>query len=205
MRSGLKKLLESQLRGHLRIHMDSGESRSIRVMHSPKAPKKSSSSPSNVLYVAAELQVYASSCGTVSRSGIHDCQPAGMVVLLQSASGQDFCVELNTLSRKRAVTRVSTGATARDLQRAVLRARKGLFNGKFRSELRVLRVKAMHLSTIWLHRPKDSGADIFVPYSPTFAGLKPGRIYKLPRFESLIRKCAVDAILRWYWRHEKTA
>lgn len=203
MRSGVKKLLESQLGRHLRIHMDSSESSSIRVMHSPKASKKSTSSPSNVLHIAAELQVYTSSCGKVCRSGIHDCKPAGMVVLLQSASGKDFCAELNALSRKHGVTRVSTGATARDLRRAVLRARKALPNVKSPSELRILRVNAMHLSAIWLHRPKDNGADIFVPYTPSFAGLKSGRTYNLSRFESLVKKCAVGLILRWYWQYER--
>lgn len=203
MPSGLKKLLESQLGGHVRIHMDSRESRPIRVAHSPKAQRKRRSSPSNVLYIAAELKVYTSSCGMISRSGIHDCHPAGMVVLLQSASGKDFCVELNASSSERAVSRVSTGATARDLRRATLSARRRLPKRKSRSELRILRVNAMHLSTIWLHHPKNGGADIFVPYTATFAGLKVGRIYKLPQFESLIKKCAVDVILRWYWRYER--
>lgn len=202
MRSGLRKLLESQLGGHLRVHMDSRETSPVRVTHSQKAPKKSRSSLSNVFYATAELQVYTISCGAASRGGIRDYRSAGTVVLLQSASGQDFCVELSTSSKKVAVTRVSTGATARDLRRAVLRASTALPHRKFRRELRILRLNAMHLSTIWLHRPKDSNADIFVPYTPAFAGLKLGRTYNLQRFESLLKKCASEMILRWYWRHE---
>src|SRR5690242_10342186 len=160
MPSVLKKLLESQLGPHVRIHMDSGEARPIRVTHpthSRKAPKKSRSSPSNSLYMVAELQVYTCSCGAISRSGIHDCKPAGMVVLLESGSGQDFLVELNGSPRKRGVTRVSTGATARDLRKAIFRARNVSRNAKSRSELRIFRVNAMHFSAAWLHHHKKNG------------------------------------------------
>lgn len=206
MPSVLKKLLETQLGPHVRIQMDSGESRPIRVTratHSRKAAKKSRSSPSNSLYIVSELKVYTSSCGAISRSGIHGCNPAGMVVLLESGSGQDFLVELNGSPRKRGVTRVSSGATARDLRKAIFRARNVSRNTKSRSDLRVFRVNAMHFSAAWLHHRKKNGADIFVPYTPNFAGFRPGRIYRLPRFESLIKKCALGMILRWYWRYEK--
>jgi len=62
----------------------------------------------------------------------------------------------------------------------------------------------MHVSAVWVHHPKRHGTDVFVPYTPNFAGLRLGQTYKLHRIELLLKKHATQMILRWYERYEKS-
>jgi hypothetical protein len=202
MTTGLKKLLESQLGSHFRVHANQRELRPVRIAHSLKTSPKSSSRALNVTHMVTKLELYTTSCGAILRNGIRDFKPAGMIVLLQSASGQAFHVELNASDKELAITRVSAGGTAKNVQKAILRVGKALATRKSKSELRVFRVTAMHLSAIWGHHSKDDSADVFVPYTPNFAGLTLGRSYKPQRFASILKKHATHMILRWYGRYE---
>lgn len=203
MPSALKRLLESQLGHHVRIHMDSRDLSPIQVPDSPSARKKRSSTASHTLHIVAKLPLYTISCGSVVRKGIQASKPAGMIVLLKSTLGYTFHVELVGSSSDLAITRVSTGGTAKDLQKAILRGRKSPSRTRPRLEQRVFRVPAMHLSAIWGHHPKNKDADVFIPYTPNFAGLTVGRTYSAHRFVPLLKKQATHSILRWYDRYER--
>ena len=61
----------------------------------------------------------------------------------------------------------------------------------------------MHLSAVWLRRSNKHLADVFVPYTPNFAGMRLGRTCKRHRTESLLKKHALQMILRWYERYER--
>jgi hypothetical protein len=200
----MEKLLKAQLVGHVKVHLDAGDLPQIRVVDSVQTRVKNISKASNVFVIVEKLPVYAGSCGTMARVGIRDLKQAGIILLVRSSSGLAFHVELVGSGKQLAVTRVSTGVIARDLEKAVqcTSRRSGRRGGD--SELRIFRVAGMHLSAVWVHHPKKQDADVFVPYTPNFVSLRLGRNYKLHRVESLLKKHATNMILRWYDRYEKS-
>jgi hypothetical protein len=200
----LQKLLQEQLGGHARLHLDTPDLPPIRVLHSVKKQGKKSARPSHVFDIVAKLEVHSGTCGMVARMGIGDLKPAGTILLVRSSSGLPFHVELGGFGNHRAVTRVSSGGTAKDLEKAIRRARAMPEDRGKRSDLRVLRVPAMHLSAVWVHHPKRPGADTFIPYTTNFAGLGIGRTHSLKRTERLLKQHATQMILRWYEGYEKT-
>jgi hypothetical protein len=200
----LEKLLTTQLVGHVEVHLNSIELPQIRVVDSVQAQGKSISRASNVFLIVEKLAIYVGSCGTMARGGIRDLNQAGMILLVRYSSGLALHVELSGHGKQLAVTRVSTGAIAKDLEKAIQQTRKRFATGGRGLELRVLRVAGMHLSTVWVHHPKKHSADVFIPYTPNFAGLSLGRTYKLHRIESLLKRHATHMILRWYDRYEKS-
>ena len=121
---------------------------------------------------------------------------------MRSLAGEPFHVELAGSGKQMAVTRVSSGGTAQDLKKALDRAGSQAW-GKS-EELRVLRVPAMHLSAVWLHHSNRLGADMFIPYTDNFVGLRVGRAYTQPRIERALKQYATHMILRWYEGYEKT-
>jgi hypothetical protein len=200
----LEKLLKAQLGGHARVHLGAADLPNIRFVDSAQIRGKKALKASNVFSIVEQLPVYAGSCGTMARGGIRDLKQAGMILLVRASSGLAFHVELGGTDEQLAVTRVSTGAIAKDLERAIQRTGKQLTARSRGSALRVFRVAGMHVSAVWVHRPKKPGADVFVPYTPNFAGLRLGQAYKLHRIESLLKKHATHMILRWYDRYEKS-
>jgi hypothetical protein len=202
--NSLEKLLRAQLGVHARVHLGTVDLPHIRVVDSARMRGKSISKTSNVFSIVEKLLVYAGSCGSVARGGIGDLKQAGMILLVRSSSGLQFHVELGGPGEQLAVTRVSTGAIAKDLEKAIQRTGKQSKARGRGSELRVFRVAGMHVSAVWMHRSKKSATDMFVPYTPNFAGLRLGQIYKSRRFDSLLRRHATHMILRWYDRYEKS-
>jgi hypothetical protein len=200
----LEKLLKAQLGGHIRVHLDGGELTQIHVVDSAKSRGKGIPKASNVFLIVEKLPVYAGSCGIIVRSGIRDLKQTGMILLVRSSSGLVLHVELGELDKQLAVTRVSTGAIAKDLERAIQGTSKRSTTRGRNSELRIFRLAGMHVSAVWVHHPKRHSADVFVPYTPNFARLRLGQIYKLHRIEALLKKHAVHMILRWYDRYEKS-
>jgi len=200
----LEKLLKAQLGGYARVHLDAGDLPHIRVVDSAQTRRKNISKASNVFLIEEKLPVYTGSCGTMARGGIRDLKQAGMILLLRSSSGLAFHVEMGGPGKQLAVTRVSTGAIAKDLGKAIQRTGKRFTTRSRGLELRVFRVAGMHVSAVWVHHPKKQDADAFVPYTPNFAGLRLGQTYKLHRIESLLKKHATHMILRWYDRYEKS-
>jgi hypothetical protein len=202
--SALEKLLKAQLGDYVRTHVAASERPHIRVVDSPHAPRRKLSKESNVFFIVEKLPIYAGSCGTMVRGGIRDVKQAGMILLVRSSSGLSLHVELRGLGRQLAVVRVSTGAIATDLEKAIQSTSKRHTRRSTGAELRVFRIAGMHVSAVWAHRPKKRGTDVFVPYTLNFAGLRLGRTYKLHRIESLMKKHATNMILRWYDRYEKS-
>ena len=200
----LEKLLKEQFGEHARVHLATGDLPRIRFVNSAQIRGKKASKASNVFSIIEQLPIYAGSCGSVVRAGIGDLKQAGMILLVRSSSGLPFHVELGGSGEQLAVTRVSTGAIAKDLEKSIQRAGKQPRARGKGLELRVFRVAGMHVSAVWLHRPKYPGADVFVPYTPNFAGLRIGQTYGLHRIESLLKKQATHMILRWYDRYEKS-
>lgn len=202
--SALARLLTVQLGGYARAHQDTTDLSRIRIVDSAQPRRKNISNASNVFLIVEKLPVYAGSCRTMARGEIRDLEQAGIILLLRSSSGLVLHVELSGAGKRLKVTRVSTGAIAKDLKRAIQRTSKQFTARSKGSELRILRVAGMHVSAVWVHRSKERGGDAFVPYTPNFAGLRLGRTYKLHRIESLLKKHATYMILRWYDRYEKS-
>ena len=201
--SALERLLTAQLGEYARVHLDASELSHIRVVDSTHTRGKSISKAPNVFLIEEKLPVYSGSCGALARAGIIDLKQAGTILLVRSSSGLAFHVELGGPSKQTTVTRVTTGAIAKDLEKSIQETGKQFARRSRGSELRVLRVAAMHLSAVWVHHPKKQGADVFVPYTPNFVNLRLRQTYKLHRMQALLKKYAANMILRWYDRYEK--
>jgi hypothetical protein len=202
--STLEKLLKGQLAGHARVHLNAGELHRIGAGDLPHSQRTNVAKETDVSVIVEKLPVFSGSCGTMALGEIHDLKQAGMILLVTSSSGQYFHVELSGPGKQPAVTRVSSGAISKDLRRAIQRTATRSTTRRNNLELRVLRVAAMHVSAVWVHHPKRPSADVFVPYTPTFAGLRLGYTYKFHRIQSLLKKHATHMILRWYDRYEKS-
>lgn len=205
MASALKKLLESELGGHVRVHTGPGDERPIRLTVSSTQGAQQASKKTHDMQIVRRLPVFIASCGSIMRSGVEGAEPGPLVLLLRSSSKRHFYVETGGTGKQPTLSRVSTGKTAEVLQRALLRMARLAAARKHRGELRVFRVPAMHLSALWLHDSKGDTAGLWIPYTPNFAGLLPGRVYTYSRFVSLLKKHATQLILRWYDRFEREA
>lgn len=203
MPSKLKKLLKAQLGGHIGAHIGGGELHHARIVDSVRTPGKKISKVSNVFLVVEKLPVYVGSCRAMARERFQDLNRAGMILLVKSPSGVLFHVEVEGTAKEPKVSRVSSGAIATDLEKSIRNVGKRHTSGSRDQELRLLRVASLHMSAVWVHYPKKHATDLFVPYTPNFAGLRLGRIYKLHRFELLLKNHATQMILRWYDRYEK--
>ena len=154
----------------------------------------------------AELSLYSSRCGTLARRGLREVQRLGWVLLLQPRPGLFAQVIVQERDKDYVVTRVSTGASASAIKRAVDRARanpKG--NRRTDSELRALMIPALHVMALWAHRRKNPKNDFFIPVTANFAGLRRGRSYNRAKAESLLAKRATEMILNWYERAQNEA
>ena len=204
MHTAFEKLLFTQLSGHLKLHLGKPEISPPRLLDTVQKPAKKSPPASHIFETIAKLEVYSSSCGRVARIGIEDLKRSGSLLLVRSSGGEPFHVELAGSGKQPAITRVSSGRTAKDLEKALTRDRFRAHDKK--SELRVLRVPAMHLSAVWLHHLTTSRllADLFIPYTRNFTGLQVGRTYTRARIERTLKQYATQMILRWYESYEKT-
>lgn len=204
MHTAFEKLLSTQLSGHLKVHLGKPGMPPLRLLDTVQKPAKKSPTASHILETISKLEVYSSTCGRVARTGIDDLKLSGSLLLVRSSVGELFHVELAGSGKKLAITRVSSGCTAKDLEKALARERFRTRDKK--SELRVLRIPGMHLSAVWLHHRKSSRllADLFIPYTRNFTGLRVGRAYTRARIERTLKQCATQMILRWYEGYEKT-
>lgn len=203
MASALKKLLESELGGHMKVHTGPGDERPIRLTASSTQGAQHASKKTHDMQIVRRLPVFIASCGSIMRGGVEGAEPGPLVLLLRS-SKRHFYVETGGTGKQPTLSRVSTGKTAEVLQRALSRMARVPGARKHRGELRVFRVPAMHLSALWLHHSQGD-KDLWIPYTPNFAGLFPGRVYTYSRFVLLLKKHATQLILRWYDRFEQEA
>jgi len=199
VQTSLKTLLKSQLEGHAKLHLH-GQPPQAHVVSSGRHEN----SASDAFRINDKLVVYTASCGAMARGEIQSLKRDGIVVLVTTSSGLAFHVEVGGSDKERSLTRVSSGAIVRDLEKAIRRASKRSSARGSKSVLQILRVPSMHVSAVWVHHPKKSIADVFVPYTANFATLRPGRTYKLQRIQFLLKKEAIRMILRWYNRYEKS-
>jgi hypothetical protein len=202
MSATLQKLLAAQLHSHVRLHLGAPTLPRIRVLDSARKPAKRLSAESHILEIVAKLEVYSSTTGTVALTGIAGVKRSGTILLVRPSEGEPFHVELARAGKTLTVTRVSSGGTAKDLEKALERAASKT-RGKG-SEFRVLRVPAMHLSAVWRRYPNKPGADAFIAYTQNFVGLRVGQAYTRQGIERVLKQHATQMILRWYERHEKT-
>jgi hypothetical protein len=152
--------------------------------------------------ILSRLHVYVGTCGSIARSGVGDLKQQCTIALLKSSWEQLLHVELNQSGKQ--VIRVSSGGAANDLEKAIRRATSRQEPGIDASKLRILRVAALHFSAVWVHHPKKPAVDSLIPYTPNFCRLRIGRRYSLRRAESVLKKHAIDTILRWYDQYEKS-
>jgi hypothetical protein len=198
----LLKRIAQLLRGHVSIHIPQKNSRHLRVLERAKsAPKRSAEIDTFV--VTFQAPIFTSSCGNLARSGIGNLQHAGMILLIKSLDGNALYVEVGHASKDTESIRVSTGSITDDLEKAVTRSKASMESRRTKSDIRILRISAMHLSSIWRHIPANPKADQIVPYTANFAGVRKGSAYSLRRANGILKKSAIQAILRWYEVYEK--
>lgn len=204
MHAAFEKFLSTQLSGHLKVHLGKHEMPPLRLLDTVQKPAKKSPPSSHIFETIAKLEVYSSTCGRVARTGIEDLKRSGSLLLVRSSGGEPFHVELAGSGKRLAITRVSSGRTAKDMEKALARERFRVRDKK--SELRVLRIPGMHFSAVWLHHRTSSRllADLFIPYTHNFTGLQVGRTYTRARIERTLKQYATQMILRWYEGYEKT-
>jgi hypothetical protein len=185
------------------MHLYTTEPQPIRVLKGTNSTLKNSVEANHRFSVTFIAPVFISSCGELTRSGLGGAEHAGVILLLKSTQGQSLYVEVEHVAKAPEVIRVSSGSITGDMEKAVNRSIMPKDLRRNRSEVRILRVPAMHLSAVWRHIPAKPNASRVVPYTPNFAGVEKGRAYSARRADSILRNSAIQIILRWYERYEK--
>jgi len=198
----LLKRIAHLLSGHVSIHIPLKHPRPIRVLEGAKRVPKGSVDEIHTFVVTFAAPVFTSSCGKLARSGIGNPQQAGLVLLIKSLDGKSLYVEVERPSKGPESIRVSTGSVASDLEKAVNRSKASEDSRRKKSEIRILRISAMHLSAVWRHIPAYPESDRIVPYTANFVGVRKGSAYSLRRADSILRNAAIQTILRWYERYQ---
>jgi hypothetical protein len=198
----LRVLVKSELDSHIKAHLGAHHFAHIRNVHSASARAKSKSNAKQTPILEADLPVYGSDCGLLARAGIHEVHLLGRILLMCPRPRLFAQVEVQESNEHYTVARVSTGSSVIRLKKAVDRALLNQRPGES-SELRVLRVSALHLSALWTHQRRNSRDDCFEATTSNFAGMLPGRIYKRTKAEALLKKRATDMIVAWYERAQK--
>ncbi len=199
----LLKRIASLLSGHVSMHLPQADSRHIRVLEGRKPAPKSSADATHTFFVTFAAPVFTASCGELSRSRLGNAQRAGLVLLLKSLDGNSLYVEVERPSKDPESIRVSTGSITGDLEKAFVRSEASEDSRRKKSEIRILRISAMHLSAVWRHIPANPDADRIVPYTANFGGVKNGRAYSFRRADRILTNSAIQIILRWYERYQK--
>src|SRR5260370_17976941 len=199
----LLKRIASRLSGHVPMHLPLAAARPIRVSERAKPAPKRSADEIHTFLITFAAPIYTSSCGKLVRSGIGNPHQAGLVLLIKSLDGDSLSVEVEHLSKGPESIRVSTGSVTGDLEKAVNRSKPSEDSRRKKSELRILRISAMHLSAVWRHISTNPEADRIVPYTANSAGARQGSPYSLPRSNLLLKNAAMEAILRWYERYQE--
>ena len=200
----LRQTLGEALDGHLNAHLAADHFTHPRKLPSRQRRAKSSSRVTPKYEIVAGLPIYSASCGSLARQGLRELQAGGWLLLVKSVQGVSCQVEAQAKAKNKGyvVSRVSTGALANHLENAMESAgisttgRRGS-----RLEFRALRIPAMHIFAVWIHRPSDPERHVLIPFTPNFAGLRSLRSYKRQQAERLLKKHATAMILRWYERH----
>lgn len=192
----LRQCIAAHLDGHLRAHWDTAQSQPFNT-----ASSRSQTGAKSVRkhQIVAGLPIYSASLGQLARKGISKARPGGWLLLINSTEGVALQVEAHANGKEFVVIRVSTGALANDLKGALVKAGT-IITGRQspRLQLRALRVSAMHIFCLWIHRFDQSEHDVLIPFTANFVGLRERRPYKRKAAERLLKACATSTIIRWY-------
>src|SRR6266852_7812147 len=141
----LRRNLALKLDEHLHLHMPSRPRRRISLVDGVSAA--GAKSPVHAFSIAAALPVFTSTLSQLARSGLRELTTAGVFLLIESPEGQHFLVEVGAPQEPAPSIRVTSGPTVDALSRALTRIAAP--PRKKRTELRLLRVAALHLYALW--------------------------------------------------------
>lgn len=200
-RKALARLLAQQFGPHMKLHLPDYDSSLVRISNHSQI-RQGGSKGVQTFAIVYQLYVFSVSCSAMARDQWGELKREGMILLVKSSSGAAFQVGLSRKGTDLAISQVSSGSTAKQLERVLRKLVKPTSRGKHYPEIRILRVPGMHVSAIWAHNSKQENRDLFVPYTPNFAGLLIGRKYSSRRMHSVLRSYAMKLILKWYSRYE---
>jgi hypothetical protein len=206
-RTAVERLLSPKLRRkvalefdeHLHLHMPARPDRRISLVDGVSAGR--AKVPAHAFSIAAALPSFSSNLGQLARSGLQDLAQVGVLLLIESPGGQYFLVEVGTSHEIAPSIRVTSGRSADALRRAL--AIIVAPRSKADTELRLLRVAALHFSALWRHDPGGQEDGVFVPFGDNFAGVKPGRVRSFAKLQKALKSAAVRLIVAWYERFER--
>ena len=112
MPATLQELLSTQLDSHVRLHLGDPELPPIRVLDSVQKQARKPSRASHIFEIIAKLAVYSDTSGSLALTGIGVVKRSGTILLVR----EPFHVEVVGSGRQLAVTRVSSGGTAKALR-----------------------------------------------------------------------------------------
>jgi hypothetical protein len=181
---------------HLAAHLSSSHSAGISLDESSVTDNRRAKK--NRFVASAVLAVYIAQLHQLARAGVANLEPAGFLLLVHSPAKEHLLVEVSNLAQTTPPIRVISGATVKAFERALITS--SARPGQDHSSLRVLRVPALHLYAVWRDSRSNQPTAAFMPFTPNFAGVKPGRRYTLRRFEAQLKTAAMQCILRWYER-----
>jgi hypothetical protein len=202
MKSSIKPVLTAAVRRqiatalgpHLAAHLSSSHPTGISLDETSGSDNRRGKK--NRFVASAVLPVYVAQLHQLARAGVANLQAEGFLLLVRSPAQKHLLVEVSDPGQVPPPIRVISGATVKALERALITfaARPS----KDHSSLSVLRVPALHLYAVCGDIPTNQPGAAFVPFTPNFAGVKPGRRYTLQRFDAQLRTAAIQCILRWY-------
>jgi hypothetical protein len=198
----MKQALERELHSHVETHLQADHLEHIKVAHATASRLQQRRAQPRAHRVFASLKIYSADLTPLARAGLSELQPGGWVLLAETGPGLLAKVEIQEREKDFSVSRVTTGAVAADLDRAVRQARKRASRRRTQ-ELRFLSVPAMHIMAVWSHFPKRPLSDTFTPISLNFAGLRQRRTYSRAATEKGLRRHATDLIVHWYERYQR--
>lgn len=152
--------------------------------------------------VVESLPTYRVTVSGAARSGLENPESQGTTLLVRWDSGVLGKVEVSRPNGKLRLARVTSGAMASELEKAVLRIR-GRSTRPSKAEIRILSLSGIHLLCVWKHWPKNHG-DRLAPVMQNFIGLRRGRDYSLSHVNAVVRRAATNAIISWYERQRQT-
>ncbi len=153
--------------------------------------------------VLESMPTYALTIAEGARSGLKDPERNGFVLLIQWSSGLLGKVEIHEKQGQLALTRVSSGALALQLERLIrrMRGRSGR-QSKSAAEIRVFSVPGIHLLCLWKHWLKNPSRDSLTPIMRNFIGLRSGQVYSRSHVNAVVGRAATEVIIAWYERQQ---
>ena len=200
----MKQALERELHSHVETHLQADHFKHIKVAHAAASRLEQGRAKPRAHRVFVSLKIYSTDLAPVARAGLRELQPGGWVLLAETGPDLLTKIEVQQRNKEYRVARVTTGAVADDLDRAVHQAQKRASRRR-PQELRFLSIPAMHIMAVWAHIPKHPQDDTFTPISLNFAGLRQRRVYSRAATEKALRRHATDLIVHWYERYQREA